>query len=147
MGITQQAISVRLRAMEMIQKQGNWVPYELRPKDIERRFFTCWFKDNREKVFCIGLWLEMRSEYSMIIPRRKNTLSPVNRCYRSQHQHHGRTFMVRRSCSVSDGIKRSCLLWIAESWRFHYGRSVSATIDSFESCIARKTTRIRAKTW
>ena len=26
---TQQAVSVRLRAMRMIQKQGNWVPYEL----------------------------------------------------------------------------------------------------------------------
>ena len=26
LGVTQQAISVRLRAMGMIQKQGNWVP-------------------------------------------------------------------------------------------------------------------------
>jgi len=41
LGVTQQAISVRLRAMGMIQKQGNWVPYELKPRDVERRFFTC----------------------------------------------------------------------------------------------------------
>jgi len=41
LGITQQAVSVRLRVMGMIQKQGNWVPYELKPRDIERRFFTC----------------------------------------------------------------------------------------------------------
>jgi len=27
----------------------------------------------------------------------------------------------------------------AETWRFHYERSVSTTIDSFELCIARKT--------
>jgi len=27
--------------MGMTQKQGNWVPYELKPRDIERRFFTC----------------------------------------------------------------------------------------------------------
>ena len=27
LGITQQAVSVRLRAMGMIQKQGNWMPY------------------------------------------------------------------------------------------------------------------------
>jgi len=27
--------------MGMIQKQGNWVPYELKPRDVERRFFTC----------------------------------------------------------------------------------------------------------
>jgi len=39
--VTQQAVSVRLRAMGMIQKQGNWMPYELKPRDIERRFFIC----------------------------------------------------------------------------------------------------------
>jgi len=27
--------------MGMIQKQGNWVPYELKPRDVERRFFIC----------------------------------------------------------------------------------------------------------
>ena len=37
--VTQQAISVRLKGM--IQKQGNWVPYELKSRDVERRFFTC----------------------------------------------------------------------------------------------------------
>ena len=40
-GGIQQAVSVRLRIMGMIQKQGNWVPYELKPRDVERRFFTC----------------------------------------------------------------------------------------------------------
>jgi len=38
LGVTQQAISVR--PMGMIQKQGNWVPYELKPRNVERRFFT-----------------------------------------------------------------------------------------------------------
>ncbi|KYM75337.1 hypothetical protein ALC53_14245 [Atta colombica] len=32
--------------------------------------------------------------------------SPVNRCHRPQHQHHGRTFIIRISCSVSGGTKR-----------------------------------------
>ena len=27
--------------MGMIQKQENWMPYELKPRDVERRFFTC----------------------------------------------------------------------------------------------------------
>jgi len=90
----------------MIQKQGNWMPYKLKPRDVERRFFTCWFKDNRRKVFLHQIVIEMRSGYSMTTPRRKNTtLSPVNRCHRPQHQH-GRTFIVRRSCSVSGGTKR-----------------------------------------
>jgi len=25
----------------MIQKQGNWVPFELKPRNLERRFFMC----------------------------------------------------------------------------------------------------------
>jgi len=39
LGMTQQTISYRLKSLGMIQKQGNWVPYELR--NVERRFFTC----------------------------------------------------------------------------------------------------------
>jgi len=39
LAVTQQAVSIRLRVM--IKKQGNWVPYELKPRDVERRFFTC----------------------------------------------------------------------------------------------------------
>ncbi|EFN76296.1 Histone-lysine N-methyltransferase SETMAR, partial [Harpegnathos saltator] len=39
--VTQQAISHRLKSLGMIQKQGNWVPYELKPRDVERRFCTC----------------------------------------------------------------------------------------------------------
>ncbi|UYV80921.1 SETMAR [Cordylochernes scorpioides] len=40
-GVTQQAISNRLKVMGMVQKQGNWVPYELKPGNIERRICTC----------------------------------------------------------------------------------------------------------
>ena len=38
LGVTQAAISKRLTATGYIQKQGNWVPHELKPRDIERRF-------------------------------------------------------------------------------------------------------------
>ena len=41
LGVTQQAISKRLEVMRMIQKQGNWVPNEMKPRDVERRFFAC----------------------------------------------------------------------------------------------------------
>ncbi|GFV76785.1 mariner Mos1 transposase [Trichonephila clavipes] len=41
LGVTQQAISKRLKVMGMIQKQGNWVPFELKPRDVERRLFAC----------------------------------------------------------------------------------------------------------
>ena len=41
LGVTQQTISYHLKSLGMIQKQGNWVPYELKPRNVERRFFTC----------------------------------------------------------------------------------------------------------
>jgi len=41
LGVTQQTISCRLKSLGMIQKQGNWVPYEMKPRNVERRFFTC----------------------------------------------------------------------------------------------------------
>lgn len=39
--VDESTVSKRLKAMGMIQKQGNWVPYELKPRDVERRFFIC----------------------------------------------------------------------------------------------------------
>ena len=127
------------RAMGMIQKQRNWVPYELKPRD-EKRFFTCvnsWFKDNREKVFLHRI--VTGSGYSTTTPRRKNTtLSLLNRCHRSQYQHHGQTFMVRRS----DGTKR--VLFIMSCWNLVIPLP-AISYNSFKPCIARKTAR--AKTW
>jgi len=50
--VTQQAISKCLKAMGMIQKHGNWVPYELKPRDVERRLFACeQLKRQRRKGF------------------------------------------------------------------------------------------------
>ena len=36
--VIQQTILYRLKSLG-IQKQGNWVPYELKPRNVERRFF------------------------------------------------------------------------------------------------------------
>ena len=141
--VTQQAVSIRLRAMGMIQKQGNWVPYELKSRDVEKLFFTCEQLIQRQRFF--ASWLEMRSGYSTTTPRKKNiTLSSVNRCHRPQHQH-DRTFMIRRLCSVSDGIKR--VLFTMSCWNLAIplrAIGVSATIDP---CITRKTVGIWTKTW
>ena len=38
LGVTQAAISKRLKAAGYIQKPGNWIPHELKPRDVERRF-------------------------------------------------------------------------------------------------------------
>ena len=40
LGVTQETISKRLKAIRMNQKKGDWVPYELKPRDVERRFFA-----------------------------------------------------------------------------------------------------------
>jgi histone-lysine N-methyltransferase SETMAR len=37
LGVAQPTISERLQKLGMIQKQGTWVPYELKPRDVERR--------------------------------------------------------------------------------------------------------------
>ncbi|KAG5319660.1 MOS1T transposase, partial [Pseudoatta argentina] len=34
----------------MIQKQGHWVPYELKPRDVERRFGTCELLLQRHRI-------------------------------------------------------------------------------------------------
>ena len=39
--MTHQDISKRLKDIGIIQKQGNWVPYELKPRDVELRLFAC----------------------------------------------------------------------------------------------------------
>ena len=41
LGVDQSTISKRLKAMGMIRKVGHWVPYELKPRDVERRFMAC----------------------------------------------------------------------------------------------------------
>ena len=40
LGVTRQVISKRLHALGMIQKQESWVPYDLKPRDVERPFFA-----------------------------------------------------------------------------------------------------------
>ena len=57
--VTQAAISKRLKAARYIQKQGNWVPHELKPRDVERRF-------------CIGLLLLMKNGSITTTPSAKN---------------------------------------------------------------------------
>ena len=38
LGVTQAAISKRLKAAGYIQKQGNWIPHERKPRDVKRWF-------------------------------------------------------------------------------------------------------------
>ena len=53
LGVTQAAISKRLKAARYIQKQGDWVPHELKPRDVGRRFCMSemLLKRNKKKSF------------------------------------------------------------------------------------------------
>ena len=88
--VTQQAVSIRLRAMGMIQKQGNWMPYEMKPKDVEWRFFTCEHLIQRQqrKGFLHRIVTGDEKWIFYDNPKKKKYYAkPINRCHRPQHQH------------------------------------------------------------
>ncbi|KAG5327135.1 SRGEF factor, partial [Pseudoatta argentina] len=47
--VDESTVSKRLKGLGMIHKQGHWVPYELKPRDVERRFGTCELLLQRQK--------------------------------------------------------------------------------------------------
>ena len=52
--VDESTVSTRLKVLGMIQRQGHWVQYELKPRDVERllsRVNYC-FNGKKEKVFC-----------------------------------------------------------------------------------------------
>jgi len=108
LGIAQSTIFMRLKALGMIQKQGNWVPYELKPRDLERRLLTCEQLLQRQKrndfLHRIITGDEKWIYYDN--PKRKNHgISPTMH----QHPQQSRTSMFPSLCSVFGGISRvSC---------------------------------------
>lgn len=57
----------------MINKQENSVPYELKPRNIQRYKWplNCYFKDTEEKTFCIISWRVMKNVFGTIIRSAK----------------------------------------------------------------------------
>ena len=102
LGVTQQAISHRLKALGMIQKQGSWVPYELKPRDVERRFFTCeqLLQRQKRKGFLHRIvtgdekWIHYDNS-----KRKKSWGTPAMH----QHRRPSQTSMARSSCCVFGG--------------------------------------------
>ena len=75
-GVTQAAISKRLKAAGYIQKQGHWVPRELKPRDVERRFCMSetLLERHKKNRFCIGLLLVMKNGSITTTPSAKNQM-------------------------------------------------------------------------
>ena len=57
LGVTQAAISKRLKAARYIKKQGNWVPHELKPRDVEWRFCMSEMLMRRHKKMSFVHWI------------------------------------------------------------------------------------------
>ena len=57
LGVSQAAISMRLYAIEKVQKIGKWVPHELNDRQMERPKTHVKFclPDKKESHSCIGL--------------------------------------------------------------------------------------------
>ena len=89
--------------MGMIQKQGNWVPYELKSRDVERRFFArsqLLQRKNRKGILhCIVTGEENGS--TTIIPSGKNYGECPDMPSRRRPD---RIFTVPRLCSAFGGI-------------------------------------------
>ena len=75
LGVTQAAISKRLKAAAYIQKKGNWVPHELKSREMLKGVFAClkccWNATERSH-FCIRLLLVIKNESITTNPRPKN---------------------------------------------------------------------------
>ncbi|KAG5316942.1 MOS1T transposase, partial [Pseudoatta argentina] len=74
----------------MIQKQGHWVPYELKPRDVERRFGTCELLLQRQKkkiyVGQIGRLFQRTKEHRNHINRITSNESMITQ-HRLEHSH------------------------------------------------------------
>ncbi|GBN23286.1 hypothetical protein AVEN_257830-1 [Araneus ventricosus] len=54
LGVHHTTVSKRLKALGMIQKKCQWVPYQLKPRDVERSVVTCeqLLQRQKGKGFC-----------------------------------------------------------------------------------------------
>ncbi|GBP20773.1 Mariner Mos1 transposase [Eumeta japonica] len=70
--VSQRAVSHRLKSLGSIHKQG-WVPYELKPRDVELRLYMSkMLARHKKKVFYVKSSLVMKSGYIMIIQKEEN---------------------------------------------------------------------------
>lgn len=78
LGVTQQAISYRIKLLGFIQKQGHWVPYELKPRDVERRLCMSemLLERNKKKSFLHRIVTGDEKWIHYDNPKRKKSYGP-----------------------------------------------------------------------
>jgi len=144
LNVNRSTISKRLKAIGMIQKQGNWVPYELKPKDVERRKMTCelLLQKHRRKSFLHRIVKRViKNGYATIIRSKKSWCrlgesSTSTAKPNSWRQAHAVYLMGSAGYSV---------LWAAPIQRNHHWRTLPTTINAIEPSIEAKMARLHEK--
>ena len=140
LGVDRTTVSKRLSALGMIQKEGSWVPYELKPRDIERRIVTCEQLLQRQKrkgfLHRIVIGDEKWIYYSN--PKHKKSWVKPGEAVASTPKRniHGSKLML---CIWWDQLG---VVYYELPQLNHHRRSLSTTIDAFEPSIKRKTATI-----
>ena len=96
LGATQQAVSVRLQSMGMIQKQGNWVPYELKSRKIT--FVACQRLQNRWKP----TWKRWNGKSYPTRRTLQTLLLPTTICFDRWHRLGSSAFPLLWRCQKMD---------------------------------------------
>jgi len=105
-------ISYRLKSLGMIQKQGNWVPYELKPRNVERRFFTyeMLLARHKRKGFLHRIVTGDKKWIHYDNPKKRKSWGPGHLAM-LQHRQPSRIFMEKNSCCVCGRISLvSCIM-------------------------------------
>jgi len=116
LNVDRSMISRCLKAIETIQKQGNWCRTSWSrgmSKSTKWSVNYC-FKDRR-KSFCVVSWRVIKNGYATIIRSTKNHgVGQMNH----QHRRQSWIFMAPSSCSVFGGI--SWVLWVTPIQRNYH---------------------------
>ena len=133
--IQQQTISYRLKSLGMIEKQGNWIPYELKPRNVERRFFICEMLVRHKRKSFLHRIVTDEKWTTIIDKRRENHGDYLAMLQRRQPN---RIFMKKNSC-VFGGISLVSCIMSCSTERDHYWGSLPNTIDEIELSTQGKT--------
>ena len=87
----------------MIKKQGDWVPYELTPRNVERRFSTCeiLLSRHKRKGFIYRIVTDDEKWIHYDNPKRKKSWNHLSMLQNIQLN---QIFMEKNSCCVFGAI-------------------------------------------
>ena len=117
----------------MIQKQGNWVPYELKPRNVECRLFICemLLARHKRKSFLHRIVIGDEKWIHYDNPKKRKSWGSAST---AKPNIYGKTLML-----YLVGSAWCCVLWVAQPERDHYWGSLPNTIDEIEPSTQGKT--------